>query len=343
LAKNKAIIAVAGSRKTETVIEEALEDTSQRTLITTYTLENLAQIVRRIEARVGVVPSTVTVMSWFSFLMAHAVRPYQYSVLGEIDFVRGLNFLGEHGKFVRKLESQKYFLDSNHDIYRNGVSDFACSADAASGGAVVGRLEQCFDRICIDEVQDLVAYDLEFLDLLLRSQIDITVVGDPRQFTLETNTSQKNRKYRGPGLVKWLKKRSDLCTLEERCTSDRCNQQICDFASSIFPELEPLRSRREPEHGPNGIHLVTPSDLVAYAASYRPQVLRWNRTANTRGLDAINIGVSKGSTYEHVLIFPTTPMKKFLGGGDIADLKAREKLYVAVTRACHSVGFVIGS
>lgn len=339
--ENTAILAVAGSRKTETVIERALAYPSQRTLITTYTLENLAQITRRIQERIGVVPANVSVMSWFSFLMAHAVRPYQHSVLGEIDFIQGLNFLGEHGRFARKSEPQQYFLDSNHDIYRNGVSDFACAANESSDGAVIGRLQECFDHIYIDEVQDLVGYDLEFLDLLFKSELDITVVGDPRQFTLETNTSPKNKRYRGPGLIDWLKERSDICALEERLTSHRCNQQICDLASSIFPELDALQSERAPSHGPDGVHFVKPSDLSRYVAAYRPRVLRWNRASNTHGLEAINIGVSKGSTYERVLIFPTTPMKKFIATGNVANFKSREKLYVAVTRACHSVAFVI--
>jgi hypothetical protein len=34
-------------------------------------------------------------------------------------------------------------------------------------------------------------------------------------------------------------------------------------------------------------------------------------------------------------------MKKFLETGDVANFRSREKLYVAVTRACHSVAFVV--
>jgi DNA helicase-2/ATP-dependent DNA helicase PcrA len=341
LPENQAIIAAAGSSKTETVIERALQDPAKRTLITTYTLENLAQITRRIEARQRVIPPHVCVMTWFSFLMNHAVRPYQAAVLGEIDFIRGLNFHGKHGKYVRKAEPDKYFLDVNRDIYRNGVSDFACVANGDSGGSVIGRLEQCFDQIFVDEVQDLVAYDLDFLDLLFRSQIAITVVGDPRQHTFSTNTSSKNKRYQGAGFIDWLKERSDICECEERSTSDRCNQQICDFASSIFPEFDPLESAWSADYGQDGIHRVSASNLDAYMAAYDPTVLRWSRSSNTQGLDAINIGVAKGSTYERVLIFPTKAMRNFLSDGDSDALSAREKFYVAVTRARHSVGFAL--
>jgi DNA helicase-2/ATP-dependent DNA helicase PcrA len=341
LPENHAIIAAAGSRKTETVIERALESPSERTLITTYTLENLAQITRRIEARTRVVPPHIRVMTWFSFLMSQAVRPYQAAVLGEIDVIRGLNFHGQRGRFVKKNKPDDYFLDSRSDIFRNGVSEFACAADDHSGGSVIARLEQCFDRIFIDEVQDLVGYDLEFLDRLFKSGIDITVVGDPRQHTFSTNTSPKNKAYRGAGLITWLKKRSNICVCEERSTSYRCNQQICDFASTIFPEFDPVTSTWTSDHAQDGIHLVRVSDLTAYRAAYRPKILRWNRTSNTHGLDAINIGVAKGCTYDRVLIFTTKPMRNFITDGDATKLTAKEKFYVAVTRARYSVGLVI--
>ena len=341
MAENLAIIAAAGSLKTETVIERALEDPGQKVLITTYTRENLAQIIRRIEDRVSVVPANVSVMTWFSFLISQAVRPYQCAVLDCVGFARGLNFQGKRQKSAKKAEPERYFFDSNHDIYRDGVSDFACLADECAGGSVISRLEQRFSRIYIDEVQDLVGYDLEFLDLLFKSKIAVTVVGDPRQHTFSTNTSMKNKKYQGPGFLDWLKERTDNCSCEERATSARCSQEICDFASTIFPEFDPLIATRESRHGQDGIHIVDPGDLESYVAKYRPKVLRHQRNVNTRGLEAINIGVSKGCTYDRVLIFPTKPMRTFLEDGDPSKLKAPEKLYVAVTRACHGVAFVV--
>jgi DNA helicase II / ATP-dependent DNA helicase PcrA len=59
------------------------------------------------------------------------------------------------------------------------------------------------------------------------------------------------------------------------------------------------------------------------------------------GLPAMNIGVSKGSTFDRVLIFPTKPMLKYIKSKDLAALPAPERLYVAVTRARYSVAFVV--
>ena len=55
----------------------------------------------------------------------------------------------------------------------------------------------------------------------------------------------------------------------------------------------------------------------------------------------MNIGVSKGSTFDRVLIFPTKPMLQYIKSGNPDILAAREHLYVAVTRARHSVAFVV--
>ena len=47
---NRAIIAAAGSRKTQYMIDEALAaPPDQRVLITTYTRENCDQIIRRLQ------------------------------------------------------------------------------------------------------------------------------------------------------------------------------------------------------------------------------------------------------------------------------------------------------
>ena len=59
------------------------------------------------------------------------------------------------------------------------------------------------------------------------------------------------------------------------------------------------------------------------------------------GFNAINIGVSKGRTFNRVLIFPTRPMLDYLKTEDISKAGDKSKLYVAITRAKYSVAFVV--
>ena len=337
-APNQAIIAAAGARKTQHVIDAALA-TDGRVLVTTYTNENLNQIRARMRAAIGIIPPNIETAGWFSFLLAHGVRPYQRSILGEPGVVGGLNFVGERSRYARS-DTPSYFIDRNGDVYRDAAADLTCRIDEVTGGAVIRRLEDVFDYVFIDEVQDLVGYDLDVLDRLFSSKIAVTVVGDPRQHTFGTSKAAKNKKYRGAGLLNWLDARSHVCVQEHRNESDRCQQEICEFASTLFPEFPPLVSGHTTVTGHDGVHFVSRSNVFSYVEEHRPQVLRWDKRADTQGLAALNIGVSKGSTYDRVLIFPTKPMLAYLESRDLAKFKSREELYVAVTRARYSVAFV---
>jgi hypothetical protein len=338
---NLAILAAAGSRKTEQIVESALGVTDGRVLITTYTNENQHHIVRRIEQKVGAIPSHITVMGWFSFLIAQCARPYQRALTGEPLLIKGLNFQGRRNRFTKKSDL-RYFIDERADMYRDGVSDFVFSLNEKTQGAVVDRLERVFRHIFVDEVQDLVGYDLDVLDLLLKSAIKLTLVGDPRQHTLATNLGPRNKKYQGVGLVDWFAERSDICTLKMRECSYRCNQAICDFADAIYPTMPAMRSIDVAPTGHDGIFQISSDDVAGYVESYHPvTVLRHDKNVDTMGLPAINIGVAKGSTFDRVMIFPTKPVLRYLEDKDETKLKAPERLYVAVTRARFSVAFVV--
>lgn len=338
---NHAVIAAAGSRKTQYVIDCALGNSAERVLVTTYTTENLNQLTERIMQREHLIPPHITLMGWFSFLLNECARPYQGSVLGDVGIMRGLNFVGARSRYERRSNPKRYYLDTHRDAYRDELSALAVRANEASGGAVVDRLSKMFDRIYIDEVQDMSGYDLELIELLMQSPVAVTVVGDPRQAILSTNNSRKNTKYKGSRFVDWLTEREDLCHIEERAVSYRCNQAICDFADSLYPALPPTQSMNSETTGHDGVFTIKPSEVGAYVEQYAPVVLRYDKRADTQGLSAINIGVSKGSTYDRVLIFPTGPMKKYYKTRNPSDAGSREKFYVAVTRARHSVTFVM--
>jgi len=337
---NTAILAAAGSRKTEYVVEQALA-AKGRVLITTYTNENQNQIARRIESKVGAIPSNITILGWFTFLIAQCARPYQLALTGEPLVISGLNFKGKHHKFASKA-NLNYYLDKQGGMFREDVSHFVVNVNDKTNGAVIRRLENIFDHIFVDEVQDLAGYDLEVLDLIMSSNSNLTMVGDPRQHTLSTSLGPKYKKYRGEGLRKWFAERADRCDLQTRDCSYRCNQHICDFADAIYPALPQTKSIEVDATDHDGIFYILGADVPTYFAQYAPvTVLRDNKNADTYGLPAMNIGVSKGSTFDRVMIIPTKPMLTYLQDKDHKKLKAPERLYVAVTRAKFSVAFVV--
>lgn len=68
-------------------------------------------------------------------------------------------------------------------IYSDKIARFACECDKATGGAVIKRLQDRFTHIYIDEMQDISGPDLDFVELLLKSSIKVTLIGDHRQAT----------------------------------------------------------------------------------------------------------------------------------------------------------------
>jgi DNA helicase-2/ATP-dependent DNA helicase PcrA len=341
--KHLAVIAAAGSHKTEFIVTEALAHMDKRVLLTTYTLNNLACIQERIYRKAGHIPAHITITSWYGFLTRHWCRPYQRAVFKAPGVLCGIDFQSNPPRFVPEADARRYYCNQAGDLYKDRVADFAVKANAAAGGATVRRLEELYDEVYIDEVQDLAYYDLDVLDSLLHSRIRVVVVGDPRQHTYATNQNSRNRQYRGARIVEWLGQRADLCVIEHRTVSYRCNQAICDFADALYPDLPATTSANLEVVEPTGTLMLSRADLPAHVAAFSPAVLRHNVRTDTLGLQAINFGASKGSTYEHVVIFPTAPIRTYLRTRDPNGLAAetRSKLYVAVTRARHSVAFVV--
>jgi DNA helicase-2/ATP-dependent DNA helicase PcrA len=341
--RKTAIIASAGSGKTQTIIDRALAaaDEGGRVLITTFTIQNRNQIQRRISATVGCVPPNIDILTWYTFLIHEMCRPYQLSFLGQIGIVRALDFSADPPRYAKKTTRQ-YYLDSKGDIYKDRVAALALVCNERSDGKVTDRLSSLYTDILIDEMQDLAGHDFELLDLLLASPINLGVVGDPRQSLYFTDDSVKNKKYKGPRFVTWLEERKENCVTERMAHSHRCSQAILDWADLLFPEYGASTSTHGDPRGQEGVVLITRAQVEAYMSTHEATALRLQITTNTMGLPAINIGVSKGLTFDHVVIFGSKTMSQYaLGKLPLESLKSRSKLYVAVTRARFSAAIVV--
>lgn len=335
--KNRVFISCAGSGKTTSIVDEALKQHNQRILITTYTNEGVDQIKDYLLQKFGCYPSNVDVMSWFSFLIREGVRPYQ-NHMGDHERVRSVFYQNKGGRYHRKDD---YFTSVN-DIYSNKTSEFIVNCNNKSGGLIVNRLEKIYDHIFIDELQDLASYDLDFLESLFESNINVLAVGDPRQATYSTNKAGRHRQYRRSNIFVWVKKlqAEGKIAIEERNTCYRSNAAICEFANNLFPALPGMVPNNKELTGHDGIFQISSSAVDEYIGKFNPKVLRYDKRIDTQGHDAINIGVSKGRTYDRVLIFPTKKMLKYLDTQRPSDAGDITKLYIAVTRARHSVAFV---
>ncbi len=362
IGKNKVVIAAAGSGKTTYLVREALKVKDDNVLITTYTKSNEAEIKQKIFEINGHIPPNIVIMTWFTFLIGHGVKPFQG---GLFDFhlrgmqlvssrsgLRGRNwadqplFWGE-GDFVR------HYFDSGNHVYSDKLAKLVIRCNDTSNGNVIDRISRVFRHIFVDEVQDLAGYDLDILGALFKSSARVVLVGDPRQVTYLTHHEAKYGKYANGKLVQFLKEKLPNKILyevddETLSTSHRNSAAICEFSSKLYPNMNPSVActcegcRCRVVDGA-GIFIVRPKDYGRYIETYRPVQLRDKVTS--AGIDSqfpvTNFGASKGLGFDRVVILPTQDMLKWVRNVDqkLAP-STRAKFYVALTRARYSVALV---
>lgn len=343
--QSEVIIAAAGGGKTTRIVNRVLGSPTERAALLTYTQVNTEEIGRKIYALNAAIPPHVEVWSWYSFLLREMARPYQASLHERR--IEGLVWCNQRSvRYVPQSKTREFYFAEDRLIYSDKLSQFVVACNDASNGAVIRRIEERFDRIYIDEIQDMAGYDLEVIELLLKSKVRVTMVGDHRQATFVTNNSQKNSAFRGVKIIekfaKWEK--AKLLTLTFETDTHRCNQAIADMADTLFPAIPGTTSRTNEITGHDGVFILKPQAVDDYIQKYQPQVLRYDRRTQCRNLDmqARNFGECKGLTFDRVLIFPHGKGKAWLTSGDYSHVQdTAAKLYVAITRARYSVTFVL--
>ncbi len=342
---NRAIIASAGSGKTTNIVDASCGDETRRAGMITYTNNGREEIAKKCYERFGCVPPHVTISTWYAFLLRHFVRPYQ-NFLYE-PHVTGIQFVnGRSDRYSKANDIPRHYFSrpDRTRIYVDKVSKFACQVIDRTEGLPLLRFGQIFDRLFIDESQDLAGYDLDLIEMLLKSGVQISLVGDHRQATYSTNNAAKNKKYGGPKVVlkfeEWEK--AGLCEIDYHNYSRRCVQPICDLADQFYPEFPDTKSQNKTVTGHDGVFAVQERHVLAYMAAYNPQPLRYSRASKNIAGKPINFGNAKGMTFDRTIIFPHGPLKKFLKTSHLKDAgKEIAKIYVAITRARQSVAFVV--
>lgn len=339
---NRIIISAAGGGKTTRVVEQALEASDSVTALVTYTRNNVREIELKVYERAAAIPPHVEIISWYSFLLRELARPYRSAL--HRHRIEGIHWVeGMSTRYVPEAKTDSHYFLSGTRIYSDKIAKFICACDSRTGGAIMRRLRQRFSRIIIDEVQDMAAYDLDVLELILKAGIPVTLVGDHRQAILSTNNSSRNKQFAGPAIIKKFRmwEKAGLVAIKYEQHTHRCNQAIADLGDSFFPSEPKTVSNNELLTGHDGVFLVGSADVGAYLARYAPQVLRYNIKTSCGSVDAINFGEAKGMTFPRVLIFPHGGAKKWLASGSLTAVeKSVARMYVAVTRARYSVAFV---
>jgi superfamily I DNA/RNA helicase len=339
---NRLTLAVAGGRKTSSIIDACCQaGTEDRILVLTFTQANQRELSDRLAVR-GPHEARIDVQGWFSFLLSHWVRPYLPRLFAG-QRLRGLNFEGDPG-YVAGLTR---FLDDEQRAYRRHLARLAHEVNAAASGAVTDRLSRLYDAIYVDEVQDLGGWDLDLLEVLMLSTIDLNLVGDARQALLSTNVrDQKNPQYRGIKIVDWFRKQETAGRMQitHQNTTWRSSQEIATLADGVIdPTLgfPGTQSRAPAVAGHRGIFTVRIADAQKYAEAHGALCLRsQSNLGDACALPYTTFGDAKGMEANHVLIWPTAAIAKHLTDRTALKPKSACGLYVAITRARASVAFI---
>ncbi|WP_176079765.1 UvrD-helicase domain-containing protein [Paraburkholderia tropica] len=341
---NTVTLAVAGARKTQGIVEYCAElPPERRVLVVTFTQANQEELRRR-KGRYAGDHLGIELMGWYTFLLRHFAKPFlPFKFPGKR--VLGFNFEGRPFTMAKGI---RRFLDSSDAAYACELGRLANELITESGGIALRRLEALYDEILIDEVQDLSAHDWEIVDRLLDSSIDVHMVGDIRQSVLSTNPrSSKNKRYAYAESVLWFREREEQgrLTIIERTTTWRCHPKIAEFSDSIFDaswKFPATQSFNEVTTDHDGVYLVKPKHVDDYMRKFAPQCLR-HSVSSGKSLDLpfINFKVSKGATYERVLVLPTSGIVDFIRSGVTLEAGPASSFYVAVTRAQQSVAIVL--
>lgn len=338
---NEIIISAAGGGKTTRLAARASAHELGRAAIVTYTTNNVREVRSKLYAAQAAIPPHVEIWSWYRFLLHEMARPYQRAILDRR--IEGLAWVNGRSPRVQRARTVPFFLSKGREIYSDKVARFVVECNERTGGAVISRLEDRFDTIFIDEIQDVAGYDLDVLELVLRSRINLVMVGDHRQATYSTNNAARNRQYTGRNIVtkfnEWA--RAGLAEITFEQETYRCHQLIANLADSFYPAEPGTISMNTDVTEHDGVFLVSDHSVPAYIEKYQPQVLRLDRRTRCENYAALNFGESKGMTFDRVLIFPHGGARRWLASGNYEHIEGSvEKMYVGVTRARQSVAFV---
>lgn len=340
---NLLTLAVAGGRKTQGLVDHCKElPTDRRVLIVTFTQTNQQELIHRLGTQVGD-RHNLEVLGWYTFLLRHFAKPFLPFKFPR-ERVGGFNFEGRPSMYAN---GKQRFMDVSNQIYACELGRLARELMAATP-MLLRRLESIYDEILIDEVQDLSGYDWKIVHELLGSGIDVRMVGDVRQAVLSTNPrGQKNKRYGYAGALEWflVREKVGLLSIDYATTTYRCRTEIATFSDTIFDASWGFPGTKSENHAVSehdGVYLVNSKHVHQYVEQYRPQCLRSTIASGKEfALDFMNFKLSKGATFERVLIMPTAPIKAFIQKQTYLEATSAAAFYVAATRAKQSLAIII--
>ncbi|RUO30198.1 UvrD-helicase domain-containing protein [Aliidiomarina soli] len=187
-------IAGAGAGKTyglaKTLIEHIKACTNhKKTFALTYTNSATAKIEQEIIKQHGFIPSNLCIQTVHSFLLNEIIYPFSSFTLGDVYNDTSIMMLPppkyKNSLFARLRKINVIHTDNVYNIAKQIIDETISKHNSKAKKKKVRRLlailGSCFDKIFIDEVQDLDGDALRFFEVLGSNNIDVYMIGDPKQ------------------------------------------------------------------------------------------------------------------------------------------------------------------
>lgn len=330
------IHAVAGAGKTTAILNDLQPD--RRSLVLTYTNQNLFSLETGIRSRFdGVVPATIELRTYFSFLYSYCLRPYVSHGLRDHGLVYGP--VPKSAQRISKKEL-RHFMSSNRYLYGARAGKLVLETNVLR--KVKDSLYKHFDRIYVDEVQDFASNDFNLLLELANSGVSMLCVGDFFQHTFDTsrdgNTRVNLHRKGQEAYLDEFRKAKFSVDIKTLSRSRRCSSSVCSFitgklgvdigsARTDLTEVQFLDHVEDIErvyHDPKIVKLFLQEHSLYNCYS--------NNWGNSKGLD----------NYVDVCVVLSKNIMMQLKAGGANKLKpmTKNKLYVACSRARGNLYFV---
>lgn len=313
--------AVAGSGKTTHIVSELNLD--KNIAIITYTRANQSELRKKIIQRFKYMPNNIHIFGLFEFLYSFCYLPLQRKYPN-----KGICFDQPHFRFPG-------YHTKDGRIYSNKLSKFLLDNKTT----YLERIGKYFDKVFIDEVQDLGSYDFDWLLSLNKLEIPIALVGDFYQSTFVTSRHGKKGQslYKNYEIYKQYFNNHGIHFDELSLTdSHRCSKNICEFIQENLGIQ--IASHRKDETiiskimCPEKIEEILKNDAITKL---------FYQKHDSYICESDNWGSSKGLTFKDVCVILNPTTNKFFKGKlhNLAPMTLA-KFYVACSRSEGNLYFI---
>jgi DNA helicase-2/ATP-dependent DNA helicase PcrA len=237
----KIILAVAGSGKTTLIVGKL--NLEKRFLILTYTINNTRNIRESIISKFGLFPNNVVLQSYYVFLYNFCVKPFIAYELRP----KGIRWEAPPKWTDRtRLDELSRYVTKDKRLYSNRISKLLEVREVLP--EINARLEKYYDCLLVDEVQDFAGHDFNLLTNMVKSKIEVCLVGDFFQHTFDTSRDGRTNYSLHSDYLKYqerFRKNKIRVDAEYLNKSWRCSPTICSFISNKIGI--PIESHRNEE------------------------------------------------------------------------------------------------